>query len=88
MRLIDADTLIADYIVSGTTTNKPVKRYISEESISYAPTIEAEPVRHDRWRPIGNSGFATCGCSFMTSRWSVYKFCPLCGAKMDGGGAI
>ena len=44
MRLIDADALLADYIVSGTTTNKPVKRYTSEESISYAPTIDAVEV--------------------------------------------
>ena len=41
MRLIDADALRTDYIVSSTTTNTPVYQYVSKEQIEKAPTIAA-----------------------------------------------
>ena len=63
-----------------------VRRIICE-----SPIIDAEPARHGRWV---KSGYA-CGESewtcticgnkeWRTSR-SRLKFCPFCGAKMDGG---
>lgn len=41
MRLIDADALITDYIVTSTTTNTPVYQYVSKEQIAKAPTISS-----------------------------------------------
>lgn len=49
MRLIDADKLKSDYIVTTTTTNTPCHLYVSKEQINNAPTIKVESVRHGRW---------------------------------------
>ena len=60
-----------------------------------APTIEAEPVRHGEW--VRTHAFHSidehkhiCSCCgfqmYMTKRVKeMYKYCPKCGAKMDGG---
>ena len=61
-------------------------------------TIEAEPVRHGRWKwangYVGTMAeCSVCGSSPMSfyalpknqiGRLPVYKYCPRCGAKMDG----
>ena len=47
------------------------------------PTIEAEPVRHGRWIYKPAEGTACSMCGEMTI--CEYKFCPNCGARMDGG---
>lgn len=62
--------------------------------IDAAPTIEAEPVRHGRW----NDEHGDLCCSVCKTRFSdeivfmnrdydykSLKYCPECGAKMDGG---
>lgn len=56
--------------------------------IDDAPTVDAEPVRHGRllyegmientWRVFTCS---VCGCGCIDGG----KYCPNCGAKMDGG---
>lgn len=58
------------------------------EEIDKQPTIEAEPVRHGRW-VHHNGGYSdhfectACGDDIvLTGKW---RFCPNCGAKMDGG---
>lgn len=43
-RLIDANNLYFDYIVTSTTTNTLCYRYISKEQVENAPTIDAIPV--------------------------------------------
>ena len=43
-RLIDANNLYADYIVTSTTTNTLCHRYISKEQVENAPTVEAIPI--------------------------------------------
>ena len=60
--------------------------------IGYMPEIEAEPVRHGRWIPLEGKykflGFMECSiCKSPLCREdaSTAKFCPDCGAKMDGG---
>ena len=64
--------------------------YIREE-----PTADVAEVKHGEWigRPLcGNSN---CRCSICGSWWNVHanlsgeimqKYCPNCGAKMDGEG--
>lgn len=62
------------------------------ELIEAAPTIEAEPVRHGRWvqgnvRP--KTYFRLCSAckkvAYFCGEGCSYKYCPNCGAKMDGG---
>jgi hypothetical protein len=60
--------------------------------IEYAPTADVEVVRHARWLDgrCTNCGHEAldyldetpCGC---TMRTYITKYCPNCGAKMDGG---
>lgn len=40
MRLIDADALKGDYVVTSTTTNSLCNLYVSMEQIAMAPTVE------------------------------------------------
>ena len=63
-----------------------VRRIICE-----SPIIDAEPARHGRWV---KSGYACgesewtctiCGNKEWRTSTSRLKFCPFCGAKMDGG---
>ena len=63
------------------------------------PAVDVEPVRHGRWIPkvihMNTPDYYACSvCGHeideeFTSAIPVpyvYKFCPNCGAKMDGGG--
>ena len=63
-----------------------VRRIICE-----SPIIDAEPARHGRWV---KSGYAcgesewtctVCGNKEWRTSISRLKFCPFCGAKMEGG---
>ena len=77
MRLIDADSL---------------KRLVEEEwfdckekssffdEIDRTPTIEP---KHGKWMAIGNTGLAACKCGYITDRYSIYNYCPNCGARMS-----
>lgn len=55
---------------------------------------EMEPVRHGRWVPVkaGSSSYpfwnnqcSACGWMTGVANAGSYKYCPECGAKMDGG---
>lgn len=60
------------------------------------PAADVSPVRHGRWDDSGKYTFpdgstavrcTECGCAipidqFVLNNWN---FCPVCGAKMDGG---
>ena len=84
MRLIDADKL--DWWYKG----RPIRRVIDE-----APTVDAVEVVHGKWvRRIvdwsapyswkvecSNCDFDICGLGDAV----LFKYCPNCGAKMDGG---
>lgn len=43
----------------------------------------AEPVKRGKWLAIGNTGLASCACGYITDRYSIYNYCPNCGAKME-----
>ena len=89
MRLIDADALLERM--------KRTNRYFNVKfDIEEAPTIEAEPVRHGRWKEMHYEGGILDGTNFDRcsvcgyervfndpALKTVFKYCPNCGAKMD-----
>ena len=96
MRLIDGDELI-ELLLSTAITDKQ-REY--SECVQYAvekmPTVDAVPVRHGRWIRVYSRpgvfkylGWTCDQCGQRTGneyapQW--YKFCPNCGARMDGKG--
>lgn len=69
--------------------------YILESILAGMPAVDATPVVHGRWDDSGCFKFLDCkiavrcsicgGC--LTEKEyaeSVWNFCPVCGAKMDG----
>ena len=56
----------------------------AEEAMSDAPTADVEPVRHGRW--VVDSGILSLRCSECNtfSYGETWKYCPNCGARMDG----
>lgn len=97
MRMIDADALREDWLENGQNeyvydTNAFL------QSIDEQSTIEAEPVRHGEWVPV--DGIDPCDeweCTACEERMTFmyeleaddmkvdFRYCPNCGAKMDGG---
>lgn len=91
MRLIDADALfefakteegaeILDHSV--------FKVLLLRRILDKAPTIEAEPVRHGEWvkpSPYSQAYCNQCCLTPKTVAGILPKYCPNCGAKMDGG---
>ena len=86
MRLIDADKLMQMI---------PTEEYNARMAITYAPTVDAEPVRHGHWVDMGD--FEQCSVCHGTqlkeiqtyygkATWIKTPYCPNCGAKMDEGG--
>lgn len=75
---------------------KTEMKKICLEEIRNAPIIDASPVRHGHWVYVGeihkdNSCCAQWDCSECGSPQTFfgcnpfYRYCPICGAKMDGG---
>ena len=58
-----------------------------EEVIDAQPTIEAEPVKHGRWKVLASGNDAICtNCEHYwipNGDQYDYHYCPHCGAKMD-----
>lgn len=84
MRLIDADELhdciMDNDIHNGIMSVKNVYEFIEE-----APTIDAVPVKHGMW--IHNDEwweFICTSCHRGIGNIKEYKYCPNCGARMDG----
>jgi hypothetical protein len=98
MRLIDADALTELHCEGCTEDVRDICKgdpgCASLMWVAEAPTIEAEPVRHGRWvtqwcdnNMIGHeyAECSVCGCSMLdTNQFWNSKYCPNCGAKMDG----
>lgn len=65
----------------------------SYKSLAEQPTVEAEPVRHGRWKCIGEyeefneemADYLCESCGYVISRLKNQKpkFCEGCGARMD-----
>ena len=52
-------------------------------------TVDAVPVRHGHWKedPSGYGFWICSACGFVSEASAanmLYKFCPVCGARMDG----
>lgn len=89
MKLIDKDAIPWDVEGVGEI---PV---ITKEEIDEMPTVDAVPVRHGMFLGIEYGGYADgnpvycewvcseCGCVFEDEE-PKYRYCPNCGARMDG----
>lgn len=77
----DADSCKSDYL---------------REIIESVPAADVVPVVHGRWDdsgrytfPSGNAAVrcTNCGCALTESEYHLnnWNYCPVCGAKMDGG---
>ena len=97
MRLIDADALSQKW------QNVLKEKADEKESVAYQtfelfidrlknePTIEAEPVRRGEWLHRNNFllNRTTCSeCGVYFDMLEVDRYCPNCGAKMDGGNEV
>ena len=55
-----------------------------EAEIKAIPAADVAPVVHARWRYVGSNWECSC-CLFPVPRKSsFYRWCPQCGARMDG----
>lgn len=68
----------------------------TEIAIGKIPTADVAPVVHGRWDDSGRYTFPSgaaavrctnCGCALTESEYRLnnWNYCPVCGAKMDGG---
>lgn len=95
MRLIDADTVVTIqtyddmYEEWGAETMTVAEAMDKWSDEGCPPTIDAEPVRHGRWRHLGGDEWCCTICGeviYTEGSWEkpTHKYCHECGAKMDG----
>ena len=84
MRVIEADKVIP--LVRLLLLFHPNAERILEDmqAVVDSHTIEAEPVRHGRWKSVGLSSLKCSRCGYVDDYKMHYKGCPECRAKMDG----
>lgn len=85
MRLIDADALIAEYDRVHIGPVGGARKLMVD-----APTVDAIEVVHGEWifnrgQAYGEPLYFCSVCTDGGSEWGTDKYCPNCGAKMDGG---
>ena len=52
--------------------------------IENMPCADVQPVKRGQWIGVDYDTFFKCSeCGHMTD-WQRYKYCPYCGARMDG----
>ncbi len=61
----------------------------SYQDYKLPPVADVEPVKHGRWENIGGDEWCCNCCGYVKTTESrndrpTYKFCPECGARMDG----
>lgn len=101
MRTIDSDSLKAEIESLDAESNNLIYKCALEDMLQFfvelidkQPTIEPE-VRHGRWVekvdnfhsniPMRYSECSVCGRTENPCWAESWKYCPSCGAKMDGG---
>lgn len=99
VRLIDANAIDVGDISCSYGENCKLEDV--QELIDDQPTVDAQPVKNGKWEwepgYVGTTAkCSVCGLSprgfyslpiSQIGRLPEYKFCPNCGAKMDGGDA-
>lgn len=83
MELIDRGTLLAE-MPTIESEYKYARKIIQEQ-----PTVDAELVRHGKWRHLARRIICSeCGTALHDNIFRYYRheprYCPECGAKMDG----
>lgn len=66
--------------------------YLIVDMLKEVPVVEAEPVQHGEWSDYRINGYdglhpvyeTQCSLCGRYARFT-YRFCPHCGARMDGG---
>ncbi len=86
-RLIDANALIQKAINASSAAFGQETLLVKLDDVLNAPTVD--PVRHERWEPY-KCGKYRCtgeGCETLADQYQrkLWRFCPGCGARMDGG---
>ena len=94
MRTIDADKLVDMLYDNEFAVLCPLDEVSGV--VDACPTVDAVPVAHGRWDDSGRYTFPSgstavrctnCGCALTESEYHLnnWNYCPVCGAKMDGG---
>lgn len=83
--LISRGKLLDSLPKNDTVLSLDVRRIVVD-----APAVDAVPVVHGRWQSNGIHGSVLCRCSECHYDAAAYSFryCPMCGAKMDGEGDV
>ena len=80
-RYIDAEKIKYTEYINGDVT-------VSKDLVEKIPTADVQEVRHGKWELIEKnvSKCSVCGCTRNIKTQFGWNFCPVCGAKIDGGG--
>ena len=86
---------MAEYIERGQAIKELLKyapeqvgysRQDAADCIRYMPAADVEPVRHGQWKQARYTEAPLYICSECDKpEYKRHKFCPNCGARMDGG---
>ena len=86
MRLIDSDALMRDIARYHLSDGK------FQHWVEVQPTVDAVPVRHGKWIYGNEFHWYTASCNqcgykrytdIKAAKWNAWKYCPMCGARMD-----
>ena len=87
-RYIDADELLELYDTNDLEEDVDWKIPIEvvKQNIKDMPSVDVEHVRHGRWLPYDDAIHRCSVCGFTSHRVydNMFKYCPNCGARMDG----
>ncbi len=92
-RLIDGDAVRGKAVMYFGKRGEMIGLSVPVKEIDNAPTVDAVPVVHGEWIAsiIGKDVCSNCHKMFSSPPYGTnliprkeFKFCPSCGAKMDG----
>ena len=86
-RYIDADAALKRFEEMHGNESELLNGYNADWIVSFIeaqPTADVQEVRHAQWYDTTPPRFYACSYCGGAGH-GIYKFCPWCGAKMDGG---